>query len=131
MHNFHEEPVSDFTPLAQKFNDRRKDSPMPVLLALVTKVHESQKELDRKLTRHMTDETDELAKAITQLMKEAFPDGDPLGHRADHEVRIEKEKEKVAFWKEMRLAAAKWAGLGLLGFLVAAAWTQFLKGPHA
>ena len=103
---------------------------MPVLLALVQKVHESQQELDAKLTRHMTDETDELAQAITKLMKEAFPEGDPDGHRRHHELVILREEEKAKFWHEMRIAAAKWAGLGLLTFIAGAAWTKLLAGPH-
>ena len=45
MHNHYEE-TSGFTPLANEFNDRRKDSPMPVLLELVKQVHASQKKLD-------------------------------------------------------------------------------------
>jgi len=131
MHNFHqEEGGSGFTPLVSQFNDRRKDSPMPVLLALVQKVHESQKELDRKLTKHMTEETDELAKAITKLMAEAFPEGDPDGHRRHHELVIQQAEERAKFWHEMRLAVAKWAGLGVLSFLVVAAWNKFLQGPH-
>ena len=130
MHNFAED-TSGFTPLADSFNDRRKDSPMPVILELVKQVHASQKELDRKLTRHMTDETDELAQAIARLMADAFPESDPSGHRLHHELVIKQAEEKAKFWQEMRVAAAKWAGLGLLTFLVGAAWTTFLKGPHA
>ena len=130
MHNFSDD-TSDFTPLADSFNDRRKDSPMPVILELVKQIHTSQKKLDEKLTRHMTDETDELAQAITKLMKEAFPEGDPDGHRRHHELVIQQAEEKAKFWAEMRVAGAKWAGLGILSFLVAAAWAQFLKGPHA
>lgn len=103
---------------------------MPVLLELVKQVHASQKALDLKLTHHMTDETEELAQAIAKLMREAFPEGDPDGHRRHHELVIQREEERAQFWHEMRVAAAKWAGLGVLGFLVAAAWTQFLKGPH-
>jgi len=130
MHQFNDD-TSDFTPLASEFNDRRKDSLMSVLLELVKQINTSQKELDKKLTRHMTDETDELALAITKLMKEAFPEGDPDGHRRHHELVIQRAEEKAKFWQEMRVAGAKWAGLGILSFLVAAAWSQFLKGPNA
>ena len=129
MHQFHDD-TSDFSPLAAEFNDRRKDSPMPVLLELVKQVHASQKDLEKKLTRHMTDETDELAAAIARLMADAFPESDPSGHRLHHELVIKQAEEKAKFWAEMRMAAAKWAGLGLLGFLATAIWTQLLKGPH-
>jgi hypothetical protein len=121
---------SDFTPLAEAFSDRRKDSPMPVLLELVKQVHDSQKALDVKLTAHMMNETGELAEAITKLMSEAFPAGDPDGHRRHHELVIQQAEERAKFWQEMRVAAAKWAGLAVLSFLVIAAWQQFLKGPQ-
>jgi hypothetical protein len=109
--------------------DRRKDNPMPALLALVTQVHETQLEMDRKLTTHMTNETQELARAMTELMSKAFPAGDPEGHRHHHELVIKQAEEKARFWHEMRVAAAKWAGLGVLSFLALAAWQAFLKGP--
>jgi len=129
MHQFGEDD-SDFAPLADSFNDRRKDSPMPVLLELVRQVHESQKNLDKRLTRHMTDETNELALAVSKLMREAFPEGDPEGHRRHHELVIKQAEEKAKFWQEMRVAGAKWLGLGVLTFLAGAAWTAFLNGPH-
>jgi hypothetical protein len=130
MHNFNQETGSGFTPLEKQFNDRRKDSPMPVLLELVKKVHQSQQELDHKLTKHMTEETDELAKALAKLMADAFPEADPSGHRRHHELVIQQAEERAKFWHEMRLAVAKWAGLGVLSFLVIAAWNKFLQGPH-
>ena len=131
MHNFHTDEPSDFTPLVESFSDRRRDSPMPVLLELVKQVHASQKELDRKLSRHMSDETDELARAIARITAEAFPSSDPLGHRLHHELVIQQAEERAKFWHEMRVAAGKWIGLGVLTFLAGAAWTQFLKGPHS
>ena len=103
---------------------------MPVLLALVKQVHASQKDLEQKLTRHMTDETDELAAAIARLMADAFPESDPSGHRLHHELVIKQAEEKAKFWAEMRIAAGKWLGLGVLTFLTGAAWTAFLQGPH-
>jgi hypothetical protein len=127
MHNFDE--GSDFTPLAKSFVERRKDSPMHVLLQLVTQTHESQKSLEAKLTRHMTDETSELAEEISKLIGQAFPEGDPDGHRRHHELVILQAEARVKFWQEMRVAAAKWLGLGVLTFLAGSAWTQFLKGP--
>jgi hypothetical protein len=113
------------------FLDRRQDSPMPVLLELVKKIHDSQKNLDARLTQHMTEETSELAMAVAKIMKDAFPEGDPLGHRLHHELVIKQAEEKAQFWAEMRIAAGKWLGLGILVFLLTAAWGQFLKGPHA
>lgn len=99
--------------------DERRE-PMLAMMALIQQIHANQLSLDRKLTRHMTEETDELAKAITKLMAEAFPEGDPTGHRAFHEASIKKAEEQAEFWKEMRIAAGKWVGLGILGFLAGA-----------
>jgi hypothetical protein len=96
---------------------------MPVLLELVKQIHESQKALEAKVTTHMTDETNALAIAITKLMKDAFPEGDPDGHRRHHELVIQREEEKAKFWQEMRIAAGKWAGIGVLGFLAMLVWT--------
>lgn len=103
---------------------------MPVLLELVKQVHASQKDLDARLTKHMTDETHDLAVAVTKLMQDAFPAGDPEGHRRHHELVIQQAEEKAKFWQEMRIAGAKWLGLGILTFLAGAAWTAFLNGPH-
>jgi hypothetical protein len=115
-----DEDDSDFSVLTAEFSDRRRDSPMPVILELVTQIHKSQKALDDKLTHHMVNETQELAEAIAILMKSAFPEGDPDGHRRHHELVIKQAEEKAKFWHEMRVAAAKWAGLGLLAFLASA-----------
>ena len=123
IHNHHADESSDFTPLAKTFKDRRQDSPMPVLLELVKQVHESQKTLEAKVTNHMTNETAELASAITKLMKDAFPEGDPDGHRRHHELVIQREEERAKFWQEMRIAGGKWAGLGVLGLLATLVWT--------
>jgi len=117
MHDSYE---SDFAILSGEFSDRRRDSPMPVILELLRRVHESQKDLDARLTVHMSEETDELAQAVAKLMAEAFPESDPSGHRLHHELVIKQAEEKAKFWQEMRIAAAKWAGLGLLAFLASA-----------
>lgn len=108
--------------------DRRAVAPQD-LVALVEQIHASQLSLDAKLTQHMTAETHELAEAITSLMKEAFPDGDPDGHRRRHELELEELKEKTEFWKKMRLALAQWGLLGFVGWLFLTGWNAFLLGP--
>lgn len=125
MHNFSEE-TSDFTSLDESFSDRRKDSPLPVLLEMVKQVHAGQKSLEAKLTSHMVVETNDLAVAIAKLMKDAFPEGDPDGHRRHHELVIQREEERAKFWQEMRIAGAKWMGIGVLGLLVMLVWTGLL-----
>lgn len=100
------------------------------LLELVKIIHENQIEMDRKLTDHMQNETAELAEAITQLMAQAFPAGDPQGHRAHHELVIKKAEESAAFWKTMRVELAKWGLLGFAGWAIYALWNAFLQGPQ-
>lgn len=107
--------------------DRR--STTPELLMLVEQIHKNQVALTEKLTTHMNAETHELAEAITSLMKEAFPDGDPDGHRRRHELELEELKEKTEFWKKMRLALAQWGLIGFVGWLFITGWNAFLLGP--
>jgi hypothetical protein len=123
-----EHQSSSFIELAPDYADRRKGSPMQ-LLALVKRIDRNQIKLDEKLSEHMKLETSELAEAISKLMGQAFPEGDPDGHRRHHELVIEQAEARVKFWQEMRVAAAKWLGLGVLTFLAGSAWQQFLKGP--
>ena len=108
--------------------ERRQD--VMAMYTMVTEIHHSQMRMDEKLSKHMTEETDELAKAITKLMGDAFPASDPGGHRRHHEAVIKQAEEKAVFWKEMRIAAAKWAGIGLIGILAGWAWAGFLKDIH-
>lgn len=112
----------------KEFIDRRALAPAE-LVVLVEEIHASQKSLDARLTQHMTAETHELAEAITSLMKEAFPDGDPDGHRRRHELELEELKEKAEFWKKMRLALAQWGLIGFVGWLFLTGWNAFLLGP--
>ena len=121
---------SGFTPLVAKFHDRRQGSPMPILLELVKQIHDSQKAMDKKLTDHLTQETDALALAVKKLLQDSFPEGDAAGHKRAHEAQIEAAAERAKFWHEMRLAAAKWAGLGLLGFVATALWIAFKTEVH-
>lgn len=116
--------------MTEEFIERRKTDQMQVILQLVQQIHDNQIAMDAKLTKHMTEETKELAEAIKKLMDDSFPDGDPSGHRRAHEVRIKREEERAEFWKKMRLELGKWGLLGLVGWLVVVAWQAFLQGPH-
>lgn len=108
--------------------DRRP--PSAELLELVRQVHNNQLAMDAKLTKHMEEETTELAEAIATLMREAFPEGDPDGHRRHHELVIKEAEEKAEFWKKMRVALAQYGLLGFTGWALYVLWTAFLQGPH-
>lgn len=108
-----------------------------VMLALVQTVHDDVKklqqnhvDLDHKLTQHMTEGTMELAREISKMMVDAFPEGDPKGHRKHHEAVIAKAEARAAFWKKMLEEISKYGLLGFLGWLVTLAWSGFIQGPH-
>jgi hypothetical protein len=108
-----------------------------VLLALVQTVHDDVKTmhtnltaLDLRLTKHMTEETMELAREISKLMSDAFPEGDPSGHRKHHEAVIAKAEARAAFWRKMLEEIIKYGLVGLVGWLALTVWSAFLQGPH-
>lgn len=85
--------------------------------------------MDKKLETHMRNETQEIAAEIGRYMSAAFPGGDPEGHRRHHEAVIAKAEQSAAFWRDIRNSAAKWGIIGFLGWVLLAAWHQFLQGP--
>ena len=87
--------------------------------------------LDDRLSKHMTDETTELAAAIADIMQKSFPEGDPSGHRKHHELSIKAAEDKAAFWKKMREEVSKYGLISLIGWLSFVAWAAFVKGPKA
>ena len=108
--------------------DRRR--PSAELLMLVQEVQDSQTEMSRK----MDEVPANIAAALAVLMKNAFPKGDPDGHRKHHEALIKAAEEKAEFWKKMRYEITRW---GLMGFLGWALWTlgdaaviYLQQGPH-
>lgn len=104
--------------------DRRK--PSAELLLLVQEVQGNQIEISNKLDAVPGD----IAAALSILMKNAFPEGDPDGHRKHHEAVIKAAEEKAEFWKKMRISVSTWGLLGVLGWLLVLAWNGFLQGPH-
>jgi hypothetical protein len=87
--------------------------------------------LDGRLSKHMTDETLELAEAIATIMNKSFPEGDPHGHRRHHELSIKAAEDKAAFWKKMRDEISKYGLIGIIGWVAFVAWAAFVKGPRA
>ena len=108
-------------------SERRKNDSLMVLL--MQEVHAKIEAMDKRLTQHMTDETLVLAEEIAKLMNNAFPEGDPYGHRKKHEADIAAAIDRAAFWKTIRTEIGKYGIIGLLGWMLYAAWMAFLKGP--
>lgn len=67
---------------------------------------------------------------LEAIMQRAFPGGDPIGHRSAHEAQMQAVLDRAAFWKKMRFEITKYGLLGLVGWLVYAAWLAFLRGPR-
>ena len=107
---------------------RRAESDATLLL--IKNVDSAIKALDKKMTYHHEIFREEVEKSVEKVYVSAFPDGDPTGHRKHHELVIQREEERIAFWHEMRMAAAKWAGLGILGFLGTAVWIAIKTEAH-
>jgi hypothetical protein len=86
-----------------------------VMLALVQTIQKDVSDMQATLKAHIDTEPKEWAKVLSDLMIKSFPDGDPDGHRRDHETRMKLAEEKAAFWAKMTYELKKW---GLLGFIL-------------
>lgn len=116
----------DFTP--SQFVERRGRTDDAILLH-IKELQAGQKELTAKMNYHHAVFREEVEKSINGVFERAFPDGDPEGHRAHHELVIKREEERLEFWMSMRKEIGKWGLIGILGFIVVSAWQAFLLGP--
>ena len=103
------------------FEERRKGEDNAVLLH-IKELQMTTKALDAKMTYHHGIFRKEVEQAVVRVFEHSFPDGDPDGHRKVHEAWIAEAQAKAKFWEEMRIAGAKWAGLGVLTFIATALW---------
>ena len=101
-----------------------------MLFRSIQEILTSQKALDRKLTEHIALEPIEFGEKLANMMQKAFPEGDPEGHRKHHELVIQREEERMEFWRAMRKEVGKWGIISVLGFLIVSAWHSFLQGPQ-
>ena len=108
--------------------DRRDDA---AVLMLMTEMHKDVRDLTKKLEVHMTEETHDLAAEVSKLMSEAFPEGDPKGHRRHHELVIRQAEKRAAFWTDMAASVSKWGLIGFLGWMLFTLWKAFLLGPKS
>lgn len=127
--------MNESTEPQEPMPERRAET--SVLLALVQTVHDDVKAmhtnitaLDLRLTKHMTEETMELAREISKSMADAFPEGDPAGHRKHHEAVIAKAEARAKFWQKMLYEITKYGLFGFISWLAVTAWSGFLQGLH-
>lgn len=99
------------------------------MLQLITEIHKGQQALHAQLAEHMIDVKVGLAAAITKLMTESFPEGDPSAHRKLHEEANAAAKAKTAFWQKLLFEITKYGLIGLIGWVAITAWQAFLHGP--
>jgi len=102
---------------------------MDAILKLVTEIHRDVREVDRKLTAHIEDETASASRMIQELREHAFVDGDTEKHRQMQQIALAKAEENNRLRHEFGNAIVKWGVAGALGFIVYALWTALLKGP--
>jgi len=112
-----------------EFIERRKRESDAMLLH-IQELQAGVKALDAKMTYHHGIFRDEVEKSVVRVFEHSFPDGDPDAHRKVHEAWISEAQAKAKFWDEMRLAAAKWLGLGVLGFVATAIWIAIKAEVH-
>jgi hypothetical protein len=102
---------------------------MAALLILVQQVHTDVQLFGRQLEEQRHTEALLLAEAVADLMLKAFPEGDPEGHRKDHEAQLRAVEARAEFWRKMLFEISKYGLLGVVGWLAVKIWVAFLAGP--
>lgn len=110
------------------FEERRQRTDDAILLH-IKELQSAVRAIDDKLSQHLEEEEAALAKTMENLLKNAFPDSDPDGHRRAHEAWIKKEEDRAEFWSKMRIALAQYGLFGFAGWAVYYLWKAFLMGP--
>ena len=111
------------------FTDRRTRTEDAILLH-IKELQAGQKDLTTKMTYHHEVFRKEVENSVERVFDRSFPAGDPEGHRKVHEAWISEAQAKAKFWEEMRIAGAKWAGLGAAGFIAGAIWLAIKAELH-
>ncbi|HSD36075.1 MAG TPA: hypothetical protein VLC92_01120 [Rhodocyclaceae bacterium] len=60
---------------------------------------------------------------------QAFPGGDPEGHRKYHDAVIKRLEARTAFFEKLLYELVKYGVIGFCGWAFVAGWTALLKGP--
>jgi len=90
--------------IEQMVADARKTCPEEVV-ALLQIIASRQTEVlsrvdsnERKFETHLLEERER----IDRILSDAFPNGDPNGHRKAHEIMIQSETERAKFYSDLR-----------------------------
>jgi len=102
---------------------------MDAILKLVTEIHKDVREVDRKLTAHIADETASATTLIKEFREHAFVNGDMDQHRQMQQIALARAEENNRLRHELGNAVVKWGVAGALGFVVYAIWRAILEGP--
>ena len=113
---------------ATKFEDRRQ-SQSSGFAALMEMVKETNANVSQ-LRTELADGALAQKLALEDVLADAFPEGDPIGHRKHHEAVIKAAEQRAKFWTDMAASVAKWGLVGLVGWMVNLAWQGLLQGPH-
>ena len=100
-----------------------------LVVELMREIHTDVKLLDKKLTEHIAEETEEFKLLIKSAFACSFPAGDAEGHRKVHEADIQRALDRAEFWKKMLYEITKYGLLGVLGWIAIQLWVAFVNGP--
>lgn len=94
--------------------DRRQSdiSTQMLVQEVLTMLHS----MDKKLTDHIAEETDQ----FNSFFSKSFPGADPAGHKIWHEATIRKIEARTKFWETLKTELAKWGLIGFCGFALVA-----------
>ena len=110
---------SDFTRLDFDITERRKND--SEVVEMVREMFVEVRQMREELRSHISDE------AI--VLRHAFPQSDPDGHRRAHEAWIKKAENQAKFWETLYTTLRIGGVVAVIGFLLTAGWVAFLKGP--
>ena len=88
------------------------------MIKLIEQVQKSVDSLQTAVKEHIADQPAQRKAMITEMLNEAFPNGDHQAHRRYHESLIKAAEDKAQFWKKMRDELAKWGLLLFAGWVI-------------
>ncbi len=72
--------------------------------------------------RRQKDRMDKGFHDVCELLRSAFPDGDPVEHRRAHEQMIEFHKQRADFYRDLKKQLASKGMLAIVGIVLLALW---------